>query len=271
MLNYNSKICFDFNELARFSWEWLFATNINKNYIREDSLTDFNLFMLKSRNPRQIQYERYDGIKENTVGADWEWWLGEKGSWLGFRVQAKKLNPRYLNYSHLFDKDNAGRRQIDVLISEAAKVKPKPLVPLYVFYNSWDTLKLTPKWLCRPKDTKLLGCTVAYADTIRQANQRKTSKKLIDLRNYMYPWSCLVCCKKYQTGDLLPQIAAGFLSHILQQDSSRTQSNLIPDITPATYITSEPPSYVFQISEGTPIRRNQWHDIPVSRILTIQL
>jgi len=80
----------------------------------ETSITDANLYQLWLNHQPEIHIWRYSGTQEKRTGADWEWWIGGGGHWLGARVQAKKLDEMGRRYSTLW-KTDGGVRQIDRL------------------------------------------------------------------------------------------------------------------------------------------------------------
>lgn len=149
--------------------------------LSEDSITDFNLLELQFLNPFEIRSQKHSNVKEGKTGADWEWWLNTDDNWLGFRIQAKKLDIKKMEYKELDYINKKGEKQIDLLIKDALDNSP-PLFLLYVFYNNWDTSKFTPKWNCKILDHNcidilgdepLFGCGFSYAESVKEILDKK--------------------------------------------------------------------------------------------------
>jgi len=152
-----------------------------------------------------IVLEKHHRGREARTGADWEWWVGSPGAYVGFRVQAKILNAASLEYGALYATRKSALVQVDKLIDNAAK-SPRPLFPVYAFYNYWlPSGMYTPRWTCpRPAaDPTTAGWTLASAHDIRDhLASWRCSKKLYDISTVMYPISCLFCCDcQYGTSD----------------------------------------------------------------------
>lgn len=256
-------ICDDFINQSIKTWENLklsIQTGIN---LSEESITDFNLLELQSKHPYEIRTQKFSRLRESKVGADWEWWLGSQGIWLGLRIQAKKLNFMTLSYSEL-DKKNKYGQQIDLLIRCAFNNTPK-LVPLYVFYNYWDVSVFDPPWLCGTysKCLSMLGCGLTYAEYIKKI-LNNGSKSLKDISQVMYPWSCLVCCKGYsrENGNL-PNRTFDFIVGAFRKEFVNKE------FAKEDFITQKAPVYVYKIMEGVTLSEEDWERIKVDRITVI--
>ena len=181
-------------------------------------MTDFNLFELQQKHPLESETYKLSRHEEALEGADWEWWLTSPGLRFGLRIQAKLLKTDSLRYEKLNYKISSGNRQIDVLIQKAVNGRYGPTFPLYVLYNFWDKTKYYPKWLCQTsrKDIRLLGCGIVEARALKTILDQH-GNKLENISDFMYPWSCLVCCRGYSmnpNGSPLPIRAFDFLSQV---------------------------------------------------------
>jgi hypothetical protein len=255
-------ICDDFINQAVKCWHWLYLSICTGINLSEESITDFNLLEIQSKHPSEIRTQKFSRQRENLVGADWEWWFGASGYWLGLRIQAKKLEPKSLTYPELDTVDKHGNKQIDILIKEAFAYQPK-CMPIYVFYNYWGTDIFDPPWQCGSytKCYEMLGCSISHAERIRQVLYTGT-KSLRDISGYMYPWSCLICCNGFSKSEILPIRAYDFISgafNLLQSEESSR----------ADFVTTRAPNYVYSIAEGLSITEEQWHDIPVNLVSVI--
>ena len=85
-------LCQSFIALANRTSLWMTYARQPNLVPGETAITDFNLFNLWLQYPNQVRIWRHSARREARSGADWEWWLGGNGAWLGLRVQAKKLD-----------------------------------------------------------------------------------------------------------------------------------------------------------------------------------
>jgi len=265
-------LCESFIEQAVKTWHWIRVGKLTGINISEESITDFNLLELQVKHPYEIVTWKFTRWKESIVGADWEWWLGSGGYWLGLRVQAKKIEPEKLEYPTL-DKENKSLKrnkpvkQINLLIRNAFNNQP-PMVPVYVFYNYWDVNKFDPPWLCidYPKLVEMLGCAVSNAFAVK-AILDKGSKKLEDIAKISYPWSCLVCCKRFSRQNLkLPFRALEFLFGAFRRYIG--DKYFSPDIRDS-FITQEVPAYVHKILNRVKLTEKDLEKIKVNRVTVI--
>lgn len=261
----NASLCHDFVGRAVNTWQSLRTSVQTGISLSEESITDFNLIELQCRHPSEIRTQKFSKHRESLVGADWEWWLGSKGFWLGLRVQAKKLDPSALTYPEL-DKQNENGMQIDLLIQNALTNTPK-FIPLYVFYNYWNVDGFDPGWRCQtyPKSNEMMGCSLSYAGDVKEILDRG-SKALQDISRVMYPWSCLVCCKGYLTtenGDL-PNRAFDFAVGALLGDQGGRDS-----FSKSRFVVREAPDYVYKIMEGVTLSDEDWGKTDVNRVTVI--
>ena len=261
-------LCSDFIAQSSDTWFRIRNGRLTRIYISEESITDYNLLTLQMKHPHQISTQKFTKHMESIHGADWEWWLGSKAGWLGLRVQAKKLNSRTLRYSGLDHVTSKGR-QIDLLINHSMSGYP-PKIPIYVFYNYWDTRRHVPPWLCcsyhRAYD--MLGCGLSDAHLIR-ATLNQGNKDLKHISSTMYPWSCLVCCHQNSQKRKNRPLANRTLSFFANMPQKIPKE---PDFKPyeeQRFIVKEAPYYVYRIMEGFRLSEEEWEEIGVRRIATI--
>lgn len=236
--------------------------------ISEDSITDFNLLDLQTEHPFEIKTQRFNSTKEGENGADWEWWLGSNDNWLGFRIQAKKIDVQTLNYKELDHKNKKGK-QIDLLIEDSFDNDPL-LIPLYVFYNYWDN-KFVPTWECKINSKcvdisdhePLFGCGLSYAIDVKEVLENK-SKKIDDILEITYPWSCLVCCPQFSKDSMdLPTRAFNFIKN------SFNDTFMWENFPKERFIKGQAPFYVDKIRKGIILSEEDWDQLEVNKITVI--
>lgn len=156
----------------------------------EETITETNLFYLQRRHPWNIRIRAFHRRREARTGADWEWWIGGRGSWFGMRVQAKKMSYPRPEFRSLqtYGPRRSSNRQIDILIREAHRDR---LNAAYVFYVSSPLGR--SQWLQtlrRPCPfAPFPGCLIADACAVKATN----SCRLKELARISLPWNCLVC------------------------------------------------------------------------------
>lgn len=244
-------LCCSFIHQSVKTWEILKISEESEISISEESITDLILLELYLSNRFKIQSKKFTKKQESNIGADWEWWLGSKGNWLGLRIQAKKLYSN-LEYGALKDND-----QIDKLIEEAENNNP-PMIPIYVFYNYWNTIKHAIEWQCdiNPScfdflgNENLLGCGLSHANSVQDQINSSAFKKIGDMIKIMYPWSCLFCCCFNSEKDWdLPKNALNFIKNNFSDKFQK-------EYPEERFIVKQPPNYVYKIIEGVPFSKD---------------
>ena len=186
-----SRLCFTFQNIADRTWHAIAdAYRAGLSY-GEETITETNLLHLNRYHPKQIRIKAFSKRKEEpATGADWEWWIGGRGRWLGMRVQAKKIKYPGDDFGKLqtYTTPSKTKPQIDMLINQA---KADRLNPAYCLYVSSQTLP--PIWTTTccwyyPKQFHM-GCLIGHAVALRATG----SNKLNDLAHVCLPWHCLVC------------------------------------------------------------------------------
>lgn len=246
-------LCTTFCNRAIITWHYLQNGIRSRIELGEETITDINLLEIQIRHPNEVRTAKFNRIIEGKItGADWEWWLGSKSGWIGLRIQAKKLNSHSLEYDSL-DHSTKNGRQVDLLIQDATN---KGLIPMYCFYNYWDTHRLSPQWNCGTysPSTELLGCTISSAKHIRSLIDYN-DKSLKSVSQNALPWNCVVCCKgQSQPKADLTERAVGVLRGTWGIDAEQLR------------ILKEPPSHV------TAILHNEFSNIvdrDVSHIIVV--
>ena len=218
-------LCKDFLRASWWTWHFM-KRGYNLGLLPgEETITDNLLIYLAHRHQKQLRIYRLNKSEESKYSADWEWWFHtpRTGTWLGMRVQAKKLNPGTLRYESL----TKGKiEQADNLIDQSSQPldeyiqkalgRKVPMVPVYVFYNYWcrdaackeQTLLEGDDWICFNCVLRWYtdhqcpryppGCTIADARKVREViNSQAVSAShgpvLWDLCREMFCWADLVC------------------------------------------------------------------------------
>lgn len=265
-LRRRDSLCKDFIDRAIWTWNHIKDCGLTRINVSENTITEINLKKLEKKHPNEIKTRTFNTHEEGRIGADWEWWLGSEDSWLGLRVQAKKINPKTLRYPNLNRKNQHGR-QIDLLIEDSRKNYPQ-FVPVYVFYNYWDTDYLYPLWLFSEYSRKfeMLGCGMSHALAVREViSQGRNGLK--DIAEIMYPWSYLVCGEGFfRAKEKLPSRAFSFLSRAFKRYTRDTHFDTHRE---EGFVSSEAPSYVYKILEGVELSARELSRIKVNRITVI--
>jgi hypothetical protein len=232
-------LCIALRQLETITWSELKAGYDCRQRLDEESLTSYHLMRLATAVPAIVLEKHYRG-REARTGADWEWWVGSPGAYIGLRVQAKILNAASLEYASLYSSRKNALVQVDKLIDGATNA-PQPLFPVYAFYNYWWSSGLYPaRWTCpRPTtDSTSAGWTLASAYDVRDhLASWRPSKKLYDLSRFMYPVSCLFCCDCTKaandgTGTLAQTVAQRVRTRWVH-DRQREQNIMIHEVAPA--------------------------------------
>lgn len=185
-------LCFDFLRHADWVWECLGVAHENGFAFNEPTITETVLLDLKARHSDKLIIKPSRGRDERWNGADWEWWIGWTGNWIGMRVQAKRIYLPDESYNELFYKSkNSSKPQIDILLEKA---QAADLVPIYTLYShSFDEPSLQTKVQhCVVKwepSFHECGCLVAHAQDIKVQGSRKLS----EIARFAFPWHWLVC------------------------------------------------------------------------------
>lgn len=249
-----------FQEQSIRTWHFLYESYGLRLPPSEETITDINLFQLQKENPYEIRtYKNPKREEGEKTGADWEWWFISGTSNLGLRIQAKKLNPFTLTYPEL-KKKKIATEQAEKLIKDANTSKIK-FIPMYVFYNFWDTSIFKGIWKCscETPNSFLWGCSIAYAENVLM-QMIKGSPDITHMQAISHPWSCLFCCNPKKRNKAL---GGKIFYSITEKFSNHGENNFnIKD-----YVIKEAPLYVYQLMRGKEIG---WENINLNKITVIK-
>lgn len=240
----------------------------------EETITELNLVELGTKYPNQIKTQnKFSRYQESKTGADWDWelWLGSGNLWLPLSIQAKKLNPKTLKYEELnYQPQKSPMTQMDTLINNSLLSMP-PKIPIYVFYNYWDSKKFHSPWLYPlfPRSIHALGCGISPALTIKFSNKR--SNKLADISKVMYPWNCLICCQgfsKRPNHSKTTPLPLRALNFIKKASVGKGGKQNFPE-KELNFIQEKAPDHIQKIIEGKKLSEEDWNKIKTNRIAVI--
>ncbi len=230
----------------------------------EETFTDTIMLDLKLKHPVEIFTQPFNKREEGVNGADLEWWLtnAAEDKWLGLRVQAKILNLKANEYSHLHHKVGKTKKtyQIANLKRESARAG---LVPLYCFYSYGDVTSAA----CGSYGhaTEAFGCSLASLTHVESLQAAGEKRGFDEVMANVSPWHCLVCCSGFGSGDL-PTRAWNFLQgfffinppkpHKLRKSNVDGILINMPS-KPVIGPRNQPPQYVRAIAAGEPAGADQ--------------
>lgn len=190
----NTDLCTAFKRRARGTWRLL--ARGSKQFVRipEETITTLNVLRFRESKITRLHVKSFTKQEEAKHGADWEWWFGTAGRWLGFRVQAKVIDPRRNTFDHLHYRSSSGS-QCERLIHVALNANP-PRIPMYCLYAHWRTIQQITAMT--QYDTQLFGCSLVSPFVVHALAPSKRNS-LLDLGRIMSPWHVLVC------GERLPK------------------------------------------------------------------
>lgn len=193
-------LCAALDQLGRITWREIEAGVACRQLLDEESITNYNLMRLATAVP-SVYVEKHTKRREWKTGADWEWWIGRPGSFLGFRFQAKIINTEKGEYSSLFHGKSHALKQVDKLILSSESSIPRTY-PVFCFYNYFDISLTPPKAIpCNLMSSghDLVGWTTISAYVLRALLIASPTKKFQHLASHMYPIRCLHCCTQVLT------------------------------------------------------------------------
>lgn len=159
----------------------------------EETITESVLLDLQTSHPNHVKIKAFTKPQEKINGADWEWWIGEPGSWLGMRVQAKRIKLPSETFASLQSYGivkGKGTSQIDNLIARAQFDQLNAAYCLYTvtrklpMLRTWPTYTVTGGGPISPQ-----GCLIADAHAVKAIGKNR----LADLAQVCIPWHLLVC------------------------------------------------------------------------------
>ena len=162
----------------------------------ETTLTDNALLDLASDNGASMRIQRFTQSQEGRNGADWEWWIRDRHGCVGFRMQAKRVNPSTgrVALDQLAAKSLRPffHRQIDAF---AQRCKLDGIAGLYCVYG--DAQAVAPDASAGhcphgPANSEVWGCAILLTSTA----MRLADEKTLDAATVLgagSPWHRLVC------------------------------------------------------------------------------
>ncbi|MBL8124055.1 MAG: hypothetical protein JNJ39_08115 [Blastocatellia bacterium] len=254
-------ICSTFKRLAIETWCRIDLGRTVGFQLKEETITDLLLLELKARHRNGILIKEFNKREEGINGADWEWWLYGYGKWLAFRIQAKVLDTKTGNFTHLhYPPSNSSQSQNDRLINDACK-QNFHMRPLYCLYLNTDDRALFRKMTQRARVAELFGCSLLSAFEVRRLRSSR-QKSLVSVESKMVPWHRLVCPTSASSRNMLVKIDRFAAEHFDQEDAENREFLLdnCPDyvknaIDADTRVDIEPPNenlkgiVVFKLSD----------------------
>jgi len=249
-------LCSTFLGVSLRTWDALRLGRVTGVTWSEPTITEVNLLDIQLRLADIVRVFKFSAWEESTkTGADWEWWIGQPGRWLGLRIQAKKIHRYGRRYPKLAYRSASGL-QADLLIGDAIPT----MTPLYCFYNYWDDSPPRMWWNCPhfQRDPRLLGCAIADAYAVR--NLIHAGKNRVDdVLPLCLPWSCLACCScDIAPGERVEDRVAGVLQALPGRENR-----------PPPPIHTELPLYVQAALEGRLVEQEPPH-VPLLLVLNAQ-
>ncbi len=188
-----SGLCHSFLQIADRVWREIDEADRAGLSYGEETITETILLELNRNHSVNVRIRAFSKqVEEPKNGSDWEWWIGRPGSWLGMRIQAKKVKlPNELFHRlQTYETKSMPDTQINTLIKVAAQDKLNPAYCLYV-----HSRKVAPLWrngarCSAPSMSRnQYGCLIADALAAKSTG----SNKLADLAHVSFPWHCLAC------------------------------------------------------------------------------
>lgn len=223
-------LCFDFMRKAKWIWERIREADEYGLCFGEETITETLLMWLKRAHPTKIHVQAFTKKTERKNGADWEWWIGRDGNWIGMRVQAKRIKLPSEQYESLFykyDKPVGPETQIENLIEKAEQDN---LIPIYALYTHSKIHLPMPANMCICKmldvqSQALNGCLIVHAQDV----QLRGSKKLSDIHPFSFPWHCLVCPCIKNDGRHPPKGPADSIFSMLRESGDVLREDSVKD------------------------------------------
>lgn len=173
------------------TWALIDACFTHKVHLREDAITAFNLVRIKKAGLSCVDVIDTHS-SESTSGCDLELYVQTSKGWLGHAIQAKRVSLPGGKYMSLAHKVGA-KLQKDLLKAHALKHN---LVPLYAFYNFWDS---APGSSTVTATTEQWGCSITPLSIVETALKTPGTRNYdwIHKRKETKPWRYLVCDSDY--------------------------------------------------------------------------
>lgn len=246
----NAHLCIDF--LRHADWVWRRIANAEKYGFPfgEETITEIILLHLKMHHPHRLLIQPFGKKQERWNGADWEWWIGRDGNWIGMRVQAKRISlPDEAYKSIFYQAKDATKMQIEYLIELSQKARPQ-LIPIYTLYTHSNNLKALQAQAQHCDVTiqpppHQYGCLVAHAQDVKVEG----SINLTKIAPLAFPWHCLVChCASETSGSSGP---ADYIANLFRR--SQATDGVERDDRPRPFVPNpvrELPQHILLLRSG---------------------
>ncbi|MCM4083551.1 hypothetical protein [Paractinoplanes hotanensis] len=191
----DASLCPAFRSIAaRVAWSTTAGRSVGLVPV-EPTFTDNALLKLATQHRDRVKIQRFTAHEEAQNGADWEWWIRDHHRYTGFRIQAKRANPRTGRVA--LDQPAAGGAPFDKQVEAFVNRCRADGVPgLYCVYSDWQprSAGISGPGPCPhgPADAAQWGCTVLLAETAHRLATWKRCDAETVLAAGM-PWYHLVC------------------------------------------------------------------------------
>ncbi|TIQ40908.1 MAG: hypothetical protein E5X49_21160 [Mesorhizobium sp.] len=185
-------LCQSFQQKADWVWRQIADADRAGLAFSEETITETILLDLQREHPEEVRLRAFSKREEKNNGADWEWWIGRPGRWLGMRMQAKRLALPREEFKQLqgYGRKKGSPPQIEVLIAEAAKYRINAGYCLYIHSKKWPTLRAWPVYgFIGGGPLSPQGCLLAEAKAVRATG----SNALTKIAPVAVPWHLIVC------------------------------------------------------------------------------
>lgn len=261
--------CDNFMQRAKYTWKRLGESKKYSIRLSEETITENNLYYLKVRNPNFIRIAQPSKKVEGKEGHDWEMWVISRQQTIGLRIQAKKLNLDNMTYPELdrraADYSSSKKYQVDLLIESSLRNPDKiTRLPLYVFYNHWNSSIFSYNSNCYfHRQPSLMGCGLTLAHYVKSAIQNK-KKDLASLSSKMYPWSCMFC----HVPTLQVQGPISLAEQVYNFLYAKFGDNDVEYFKKELLLTENLPSYVEKMKE-TKLTNEEFEELKLDHIVLI--
>ncbi len=242
--------------LAEDTWENLREAKTLSIRFGEETITD--TLMLELRRKGFKVFKQTSLHDEAKFGTDFECWVGSNGTgWVGYAIQAKKLDFRTGTYQNLgYVVKGPGRRQIDIL---KAYAKKRGMVARYCLYSHSPKVSNALLTCCsRSFPEEELGCTITPPSTIERAIATHGGKGFHCLQRHSVtvPWRCLAVCPRLRGALASRSVSEDDLSPLL--DSESTIHRRLPDNLRG-FLAEVPVKFPLQLSDdlASPMAQGQ--------------
>lgn len=243
------ELCLDFVRYADWVWRRIGQAEQHGFPFGEETITETILLHLKLCHPDRLFIQPFTKSQEHWNGADWEWWIGRPGNWIGMRVQAKRISLPKEHFKSLFyQSDKSAKMQIEYLLEKAEAAGLAPIYTLYTHTVDETELKSQVQH-CYPAGSSFndCGCLIAHALDI----ENLASLKLSEIAPHTFPWHCLVCARLADSSG--PDGPADHIVRLLRHSGERATAERGRESQPARYVPevqSQLPNHVQLMRSG---------------------